>query len=139
VWDGFIPGIGSDPELMKKCFAYSERKATTTQPSHIFVHEQKDRQRWIVAQWMEIIPPNQDEYDENRAAARDYLLMEAQQQMLTRWFEPEQIRARVDWIDAPTPKTEETEEATADKDESTDQTIESTKDSRGSTGEKKES
>ncbi|UCD27905.1 MAG: hypothetical protein JSV03_12475 [Planctomycetota bacterium] len=104
--DGYVPTIGGDAEFIKKCFALADDKtATTTQPAHFLVHQLQQRQQWIVVQWLEKIPPTQEEYDKNRSTATDHIRLQRQMELLKSWFSPEQIRARVEWKDPPPPQS----------------------------------
>ncbi len=106
-----VPGLGFDNELVKNIFTLAGK--TTTQPVNVLVHEQKPQQRWLVVQLLEIQPVTQAEYDQQRTRALMTLRIQRQIEVLSNWFNPQQIRDRINWKDAEKPAPKE-----AEKDES---------------------
>ena len=111
-----IPGAGQDSELVEECFA--QLSQATTKPVNVFVHDQPDRQRWVVVQVHEILPVKQDEYEQQRALGSYFLRLERFQAFMAEWYSPEQIRARVAWEPAVFPADEEDASAEPKKDAS---------------------
>ena len=99
LYDGFVPGVGRDPELMTLLFGMAER--TATQPSaKVAAHEQKDRQRWLVVQFDNLLPVTRDEYNQMRDQARRFLLATRRLEFVLNWFSHEAIIARTHWQEA---------------------------------------
>lgn len=106
-----ISGLGYDPELTKTVFslvsqpasqpATATRPAATTQPVRVAVHPQRNQQRVVVVELLDILPVNQAEYDQQRGRAMYTLQFQSQIRTLSSYFSPEEIRARINWQDAP--------------------------------------
>jgi hypothetical protein len=92
-----IPQIGYDPQLVETCFELTKQDEKT----RVTVYEQNSRQRWLVIQWLETLPITETEFNEQRNMAIGLLSMERQMEVLRSWFDPEQIKARAQWTDAP--------------------------------------
>ena len=95
-YEGFIPGVGMNPELSRLCFELGGR-VTATQPLPVDIHEERGQQRVHVVQWLKTIPVTHKEYEEQRERAMGYVSLQRQLDFLADWFEPEKIRARVQW------------------------------------------
>ncbi|HOA73244.1 MAG TPA: hypothetical protein PLQ89_21415 [Phycisphaerae bacterium] len=95
VYGTFVPGVGFDPQLVDAAFELASR-ATTTQPSPVTTHKD-NRGRHIVIQYKQTLPVTQEEYNQYRDLARDYLLTQRRIAFLFDWFSPESIHARTDW------------------------------------------
>ena len=66
----------------------------------MLVHEQWWSQRWLVVQLREVQPVTRAEYEQRRGTAIEYCRAQQQVEVLSNWFEPDQIRARIGWVDA---------------------------------------
>lgn len=99
-----------DPEVYERIFDETDE----AEGAHrILVHEQPDTFRWLVIEVHKIVPPTQEEYDGLRDAAYAYYRAERCIEAVQVWFDADQIRARVQWVDAPKKKSEETTEGVA--------------------------
>ncbi len=110
---GSIPGIGSEPELIEEAFSLAERK-TATQPVAVAVHGQPARERWVVMQFVELLPVTRQEYMEQRDMALNLAQFRRRVSFLQEWFSAEGIRARAGWKELPERKAPEKEEKTGD-------------------------
>jgi hypothetical protein len=96
LWEGSVPGAGRDKELLDLAFGMASRAAT--QPAaEIAVHEQKQRQRWMVVEFDKLVPVTRDEYNTMRDQARQFLLATRRLEFVLDWFTHEQIVARTGW------------------------------------------
>jgi hypothetical protein len=90
------------PELGDKIFALAGK--TTTQPIKVTMVEDKAQKRFLIGQLEEIMPVTREEYQQMRTRALQYIETQHRMDVLREWFDPAQIRARVQWVDAPRPK-----------------------------------
>jgi hypothetical protein len=91
----YVQGIGSDKELIEACFGLAGQ--TTTQPSRVLSWGQPQQRRWLVVQLHRILPPTRAEYDALEPSAVEYYRNQQQIELLANWFDPAEIRARLDW------------------------------------------
>jgi hypothetical protein len=94
--DGYVPGVGFNPELSKLCFDLAGR-VTTTQPTPVGVEQDKMSGRWVVVEYESTVPVTRDDYTKMREMARKYLLTNERLQFVMDWFSPESIKARGSW------------------------------------------
>lgn len=90
--EGFVPGVGRDPELIELAFGMADR--TATQPTPVAVHKQENRQRYIVVEFDKFVPVTREEYNDMRMQARSFLLMTKRLEFVLDWFRHEEIVAR---------------------------------------------
>lgn len=93
-----IPELQASPEVTEKIFAMAAR--TATQPVKVTVAEDKNQNRYIVAQMLEVLPVTQAELEKERARLLPVLQMQRRVEALRGWFDAKQIRERVQWVDA---------------------------------------
>jgi parvulin-like peptidyl-prolyl isomerase len=74
----FIPGVGSDPELMGHVFAMD----TTSAPQAVLTL----RAAYVV-KLLEKIPASREEFEKQKATLRQQILQQRQQEVLTAWIE----------------------------------------------------
>ena len=82
-------GVGSlSDEVVDECFALAEAD------SRIKVIELKDRATIMVAEWVETLPAQADEFEDMREGLVQQMFRFHSQAAITDWLNPEQIRAR---------------------------------------------
>lgn len=108
VMPNYISGIGGGEELIDLCFSLAS--PTSTQPTGVAVHEMPRRRQWLVIQGEQTLPVTVAEYEEQRATGLEHIQLERRVAFLSHWFDPEQIRGRIDWVSA-TPEEPSDEEA----------------------------
>ncbi|MCP5057228.1 MAG: hypothetical protein GY937_10940 [bacterium] len=78
--DGFVPGVGAEPELLGAAFAL-----TTESPSDPTIHEVGDR-NFVLIQLLERTGPTDDQLEAGANAERERLLGERRQATTTEWL-----------------------------------------------------
>jgi hypothetical protein len=95
----YVRELGFDRSLTDALRPLVEtHQADGTHPA--IAYEQKNQGRWLVIQIDGILPVTTKTYEDNRDAAMDYVRLNMMLEVVNRWFDPEQIRARVQWKDA---------------------------------------
>ena len=92
---GFIPGIGRDQQLVDLSFDLA-KQASTTQPSPIATHQQKNG-KWVVVEFKSFSPVTQDEYNQMRKDVMPQMLAQKRVWFVMEWFNVDQIHARTAW------------------------------------------
>lgn len=93
----FVMELGADANLLDAIFSLPA--ATTTQPSRVLVWEQPQQQAWLVVELIRFLPPTTLDYDQHRTNAIRYLQHQNQITLLSQWFDPAQIKTRLNWKD----------------------------------------
>jgi hypothetical protein len=100
-----VQGLGyGDSDLSKVAFDMAGAK-TATQPAPMVVRIQAANQRFVVLEFIDLLPVTREEYDKARPQALHLLQSQHQVDLLTNWFDPEHIKERVGWKEAKPPES----------------------------------
>lgn len=118
---GMIPGIVGSQSLVEACFENLPGSGDADEPQ-LLLHEDERQRRWFVVELLDVLPPTEADYQKHHDSAMTYYRQKRQFEVLANWFDPEQIKARIEWKPA-FPEEESDEPAEGEKTAAAKQTV----------------